>query len=321
METRLDNGPLGVEPVVDGVWLRPATGNPAEPRWGHPDGLQVGLHPLPGPRGLLRVFTPYLGHDRLRLLNFIAVEPIPVGHTHRGLSELEHSALDDARGKRFWSADTAGDGEPRDPRAPARGVVDLVDGVERLSVWIGVERFENGAAVDVRMRFRADRPHEVEVMASRRADSAELAACILTATMGNYARLRRLRLRDRVVEPRELWPDFDGEHFADHASFPLVELVRDGEAAVVEAVPDEDDPAAAVYAPDVKTHWRYEGARAVQGWRVERPHPDLRALVNARRVYWASEAPIPGGDSYENVEVVEPFREGAPATFFVEPLT
>jgi hypothetical protein len=319
MDPRPANGPLGDEPVEEDGWLRPAPTTPAEPRWGHPGGIQVGLHPLSGPRGLLRVFTPYLGHHRSRLLNFIAVEPIAAGETHRGFSELEHSALDDAPGKRFWSADAPGDGTPRDPREAARGVVEQVEGVETLTVWIGVESFENGAEVDIRLRFRADRPHEVELTASRRAGSAELSACVLTATMGNYARLRRLQLRDRVVGPGELWPDFDGTHFAEHAAFPLAELARDGEAVVVTATTDELNPSSAVYAPEVKPHWHYEGTRAVQGWRVERPHPELRVLVNARRVYWASEAPIPGGDSFENFEVVEPFREGAAVTFFVEP--
>lgn len=320
MHPRLEDGPFGTEPEEQGAWLRPVSTPPAEPRWGHPSGMQVGLHPLPGPRGLLRVYTPYLGHDRLRLLNFIAVEPIPAGDTRRGLSELEHSALDDAPGKRFWSADDPQDPTPRDPAAPARGVVETLDGIERLTVWIGVEVFENGAAIDVRVRFRADRPHEVELSATRRPGSAALEACILTATMGNYARLRRLHLRDRVVGPSDLWPAFDGTHFAEHASFPLDALARDGDAAIVTATPDEDDPASASYAHDVKPHWRYEGVRAVQGWRVERPHSDLRVLVNARRVYWASEAPIPGGDSFENFEIVEPFHDGATSTFTVEPL-
>ena len=125
-------------PVVEGGWLRPAPGAGAEPRWGHPDGLQVGLHPLPGPRGLLRIFAPYLGHPRERLLNFIAIEPIPAGATERGYSELEHSVLDDADGKRFWSVDAldADAGTPRDPLSPARGVVETVDGVGTLTVHV-----------------------------------------------------------------------------------------------------------------------------------------------------------------------------------------
>src|SRR5690606_32184044 len=83
-------------PETDGPFVRPAATHPAEPRWGHAEGLQVGLSPLPGPRGLLRVYTPYLDQPRERMINFVAVEPVPAGETTRGFSELEHSALDDA---------------------------------------------------------------------------------------------------------------------------------------------------------------------------------------------------------------------------------
>ena len=76
-----------------------------ESRWGHADGLQLGLQPEFGPRGLLRIFAPYLGHPAERLVNFIAIEPIVAGQTERGFSELEMSALDGVRGKRFWSTD------------------------------------------------------------------------------------------------------------------------------------------------------------------------------------------------------------------------
>ncbi len=48
-------------------WLRPSTDPASEPRWGHHAGMQIGIPPIPGPRGLLRVFTPYLEHHRERL--------------------------------------------------------------------------------------------------------------------------------------------------------------------------------------------------------------------------------------------------------------
>ena len=170
---------------------------PRESRWGHPDGLQVGLHPLPGPRGLLRVYTPYLGHPRDRLLNFVAVEPVPAGAAERGYSELERSRLDDANGLRFWSMDDPTDATPRDELAPSRGAVSVVDGVEHLLVHIGVERFANGADVRLTATFRADRPHEVALAAWTHPGSVELDACILSATMGNWSRLRILRLAGR----------------------------------------------------------------------------------------------------------------------------
>ncbi|MDQ0727955.1 hypothetical protein [Microbacterium sp. W4I20] len=300
-------------------WLRPSGAPAAESRWGHVDGIQVGIPPIPGPRGLLRVFTPYLDHPRERLVNFIAVEPIPVGATARGFSELEPSTLDPSeRGKRFWSADASDAAERGATSAPAAGVIETVDGVETLTVWIGVERFDNGADVRVRLRFFADRPHEVELAGFTNAASVPLSHLILTATMGNWARLRRLHLADRVVTPAELWPGFTGTAFTEHGRFPLADLTRDGDAAIVSATGDELDPTAVEYSADTAPHWRFLGRRAVQTWRVDDPHPELEAVVNARWSYWASASPIPGGPAFENFEIVEPFRQGAVFRFSVD---
>jgi hypothetical protein len=309
-------------PEIQGRWLRPSATVPAEPRWGHPDGLQIGLHPLPGPRGLIRIFAPYLGapHDE-RLLNFVAVEPIPAGESERGFSELEWSALDEAPGRRFWSADSLDDTAPAEPLAPARGVVAVADGVERLTVQIISEVFDNGAAVAVEAVFRSDRPHEVSLAAMRLPGSVELDYCILTATMGNYPRLRQVGLAEGIVTPSGLWPGFEGHHFTEHAIFALDRLPRNGSGEVeVTAVPDERDPESAVYAPDVAEHWHYAGRRASQTWTAADPDPSLELLLNARASYWASTAPIPGGPAFENFELRERFRDGRPFRLSVEPL-
>lgn len=308
-------------PEIDGPWVRPSAIAPAEPRWGHAQGIQVGLHPLPGPRGLLRIFAPYLLHPRERLVNFVAVEPIPAGQTERGFSELEPSALDDAPGKRLWSTDYPDDAAPRRDTDAARGRLETVDGVEHLSVVIGVEPFDNGADVWLRLDFREDRPHEFGLSTHRRAGSARLDYCVLTATMGNFARLRRLQLADETITPDDLWPHFEGDRFTEHGRFPLARMRRtpDG-AAEVSATPDEAEPHSAVYAPGTAEHWKYFGRRAVQTWRAPEPSDDLEVLVNGRRAYWASSSPIPGGTSYENFELVEPFREGAQYFFGIEPL-
>lgn len=294
-------------------WVRPDGTPTAEPRWGHRDGLQIGLAPLPGPRGLIRIYAPYLDQPRERLLNFVAVEPIPRGTDRRGFSELERSALDAVPGKRFWSADRPG----ADTHAPARGVVDG----QQLTVYVMVEPFDNGADVYVRVRFDARRPHEVAFAGFANPASVPLDRLVLTATMGNWARLRQLHLRDRVVEPSGLWPDHSGDGFTAHARFGLDELARDPDgAAVVTATPDEADPTAAAYAPGTAEHWHYVGRRARQGWRVADPAPGLEAWVNGRYTYWASTAPIPGGVAYENVELVQPFAPGQEYVFTVEPL-
>ena len=309
------------EAAADGRWLRPApTAGPREPRWGHPDGIQLGLHPLSGPRGLLRLYTPYLGQPRDRLLNFIAVEPVPAGGTERGFSELERSRLDDAPGLRIWSTDDPDDTRPQDPRQPSRGVVAVEDGVETLTVELLAEPFANGADVRVRAVFRADHPHEISLAAFRQRGSAELEACILTATMGNWARLRTLRLGTEQVTAGALWPEYTDVHFAEHARFGVNRLARDGDAVTVSAVPDETEPHLAEHAPDTKEHWRYVGVPAVQTWRADDPDPALVAQVNGRYTYWMSAAPIPGGIAFENFEIVEPFRQGRVLTYSAEPL-
>lgn len=310
----------GDRPVAGAGWVRPGTRAPAEPRWGHEHGLQIGLAPLPGPRGLIRVFAPYLGHAPERVVNFVAIEPVPSGATERGFSELEWSDLDDERGKRFWSLDDPSASAPGDPSALAGGVLDEVGGVGRLTVYIGSERFANGADVYVRARFLASRPYEVALAAFRRQTSVPLDRLILTATMGNYARLRHLGLADGVVAAGQLWPDFGGDGFTAHARFGLAELCRVDGAAVVTAAPDEPVPEAATYADGTRAHWRYTGRRAVQGWRCDDPRPGLEVLVNGRACYWASTSPIPGGVAFENVELGEPFRQGQEYVFSVVPL-
>ena len=152
---------LLVPPVEDGSFLRPAAVASAEPTWGIKGGIAVGIWPNPGPRGLIRVYTPYLGQPRLKSMNFIAVEPV-VGQA-RGLSELEKSQLDGGvPGKAMWSTDEReGNLRPREPAGPARGQIDVEDGHKVLSVFIHVEPFENGARPVVEIRLREDRPREV----------------------------------------------------------------------------------------------------------------------------------------------------------------
>lgn len=311
-------------PVAEGRWVRPAaatTTQPARPIWGHADGLRVELaHADRGPRGLLRIYAPYLQPATDRVINFIAVEPIVQGETHRGLSELESSTLDGVRGKRFWSVDDPTDRAPRPPDRPARGTIETIDGVEHLRVFVQVEPFDNGARVYLRMTFRADRPREVALAAYAHDDSKPLKHCILSATMGNYARLRNLHLADGLVSSLALWPDYRGDGFAPHAKFPLAKMARTPEGhAIAWATPNEPDPASATYAPGTRRHWRYSGIVATQSWRVESPDPALQLFVNGRYTYWSSRSAIPGGISFENFELVSPFRPGETFHFSVEP--
>jgi hypothetical protein len=306
--------------AADGKWVRGSWHDKPTPIWGHAEGLQIGHAPPGGPRGLLRVYAPYLDQPERHVLNFIAVEPIPRGSDQRGLSELELSTLDGVRGKRFWSANTPDDATPPESAAPAKGFVENKDGTEQLCVYIFVEPFDNGAHVYLKLTFWEDRPHEVGIAAFAHEDSVPLDYCIVTATMGNYARLRRLHLAERIAVAGELWPGYQGQGFADHAKFPLAELKRDAAGrAFVSAETDEADLAAATYTFGTNGHWKYQGKQATQSWISEQPDPRLEVWVNGRYVYWASLSLIPGGIAFENFEMVSPFRQGEEFIFSVEP--
>ncbi len=305
-------------PEVNGRWVQPAQGQPARAVWGHAEGLRVGLPPLPGPRGLLRIYAPYLGHREERVINFIAVEPIPRGKAKRGFSELEKSDLDGVNGKRLWSADSPVDASPRAVDQPARGLVHLEGEVETLTVFVFVEPYDNGAHVYLRLRFRSDRPYEVGLSAFAWDDSTDLSHCVLTATMGNYARLRTLCLKSRTTSSLALWPGYTETAFTPHARFPLNEMIRTREGhALFIAAPNEANPLDVQYAPETPYWWKYEGKVATQYWRCENPAPQLVAQVNGRYTYWLHDCPIPGGVALENFELMEPFRSGAEYGFGV----
>jgi hypothetical protein len=306
-------------PVVKGPWLVPAPGKASEPVWGVKGGIAVGLWPTDGPRGLLRVYTPYLGQSRLRMINFIAVEPV-VGKA-RGLSELEPSALDKVPGKAMWTGNVLERGpKPRHPWEPASGKVVRAGGRVALTVFVFVEPFRNGARPVVQLTFRRDRPREVGLRVFAARGSARMKACVLTATMGNYARLRHLWLKGQVVDARKAWPAFraDSWGFAPPRRWPADRLLVVGKEVLVAATPDEANPARATYAKQVPPWWRYEGKPATQYWRAP-PQKGLVARVNGRRTYWASKAVIPGGTSFENFELEAPFRAGQEFFFGVTP--
>jgi len=294
-------------------WLRAGV-TAKTPLWGFRDGIQVGLWPADiegrdqgGPRGLFRIGYPIKDDGRTPgLVNFVAVEPIVQGH--RGFSELEPSGQDDKPGKWFWSGPATQPKEGLDP-----GVLEEKDAVERLSVTIHIEPFRNGARPIVDLTFRSDRPGEVAFTLHAAPESAPMETCVLTATMGNYMRLRRLHLRDHMVQPKDLWPDYTGVGFTADAYFASHLLPRTEVGDLLAcATTEETDPHAVP--PDPRAPWwQYRGNFPLtQYWRkpLGTWKEALRLRVNGRRVYWAGEVPIPGGMAYENFDLVEPFAEG-----------
>jgi hypothetical protein len=287
-------------------WVRPAGITGEKPAWGHRNGIRVGLrHEFP--HGLLTIYCPPVSGGEWTTFNYLAVEPVVGGV--RGQSEMEASALDRRGGKRFWSARTP-DFTPR-PTVPASsGTVFDLGTTEVLCVFIMIEPFENGAIPYLRLTFRSDSPFEVQIETFAAPRSARMESCVVTATMGNFARLRRLRLREGFATSHDLWPGFTGTDFAQSKDFPLDGLYRDAAGGVIFAAgPDEPDPAAV----RMEGHWwDFRGRPATQYWRVDPDAvvPGLLGRVNARATYWGSDYPIPGGVSFENMELQMPFRHG-----------
>jgi len=193
-----------------------------------------------------------------------------------------------------------------------------------LTVRLNVERFASGAHVYLLASVRTDRPDELELRSFAEADSAELAACVLTATMGNLERLRELHLSTGVARAQDLYPSLEGDGFGPHRSYGLDALCRgvDG-GPVVAATTDEEEPSLVHPAPELPWLWHYPGRKLTQYWRkAPGEHDDsLRAQVNARCMYWASRLPIPGGVAFENFELVERFVPGRASVFGLTPRT
>jgi hypothetical protein len=307
--------------VEDPQWLQPTKPGDAL-LWGRKDGIIFGLPSeggLPGPRGLIRVglISPQTGLPEL--LNFIAIEPVITGRGSRGdrmaFSELEPSEKDPGlQGKRLWVGSEPG----QFPVAPVKS--DNARAGEILSVRIEVERFHaNGAHVYLIASIDSNYPQELRIAAFRYEDSPPIEELTLTATMGNYERLRWLWLKNRIVDSRIVYGSYRGEDFAEHRNYPLRDMLRtaDGDAIIFctsnEAAPQSNYGFAA---PD---HWRYRLGRLTQYWKVPATviEPNLRVRVNGRRVYWASHAALAGGIAFENFEVRQRYKAGQEFIFGV----
>jgi hypothetical protein len=220
-------------------------------------------------------------------------------------SELEMSQLDPGeRGKRMWVN--------ADPGGTLETVHAGANTIERLSVRIDVERFAaNGAHVYLILSIDSDHPGDIRIRTYAESDSPPLQELTVTATMGNYERLRLLWLKDRVVNSHSLFSDYTGDAFAEKDNYLLTEMIRSSDAdAIVFCTSDEPSPQ--LSPGNDSAHWPYTLPKITQYWRVPGydVQPDLRVRVNARRVYWASHAPVLGGIAFENFEVRQRYVAG-----------
>lgn len=286
------------------------------------DGLKISLWPGGGPRGLIRICAPKVfPADPFPLVNFIAIEPIVKGQ--RGYSELEKGS-DGRPGKRMWLSDclrSGRSGKESDPSGIPGRVKSGLGTVETLSIVVNVEPFASGAHPQVQVLFRADRPDELGFRVYAAPDSAPMDACVLTATMGNYSRQRLLFLKDEIVDSRKMWPSFKGDGFTEPEDYPLTRLHRARDGTVTAFItPSEKSLKGAATPPG---GWTFDGKAPTQYWRKYREKADsaLRVRVNGRAQFYKSGVDIPGGVSFENFELIEPFRDGQESWFGVSLLS
>lgn len=314
---------------AEGPWIRAGI-DTEKPIWGLREGIMVGIWPaaiegdsVGGPRGLIRVGYP-LGEPRIhRLVNFIAVEPDMNDGHWRGLSELEPSALDGVPGKRFTAEMPPGSASPVATPGLPPGEIDHPDDnpeAERLRVLIRVEPFDNGAHAYLVLSLRTDRPDELTLETYQEPDSVPIHELVLTATMGNHARLRQAHLGGGgILDARQVWPDYQGDGFAPMCSVPLARLARTSDGGVIVPMACDEAEPARNWPYDAWIHWRWPWEKTTQYWRkpAGTVGEDLLFRANGRVVYWAGQLPIPGGIAYENAELGQTFRSGDPFVFGV----
>jgi len=303
---------------TDSQWIRPL--KPGDPLlWGRKDGIIFGLPStggLPGPRGLIRVGVISAKTGKPELLNFIAIEPVVLGPGSRfsrmAFSELEPSRMDPgSRGKRLW-VDPGTSASNDSVRGDLRTLPNREGSIERLSVQIDVEQFTaNNAHVYLIASMDSDHPDELRLAVYQYSDSPALEELTVTATMGNYERLRLLWLKDRVVNSHELYGYYTADAFTEHENYPLDEMLRTSDGDAI-ALCTSDEPIPSDVPVTGEEHWRYRLPKLTQYWRVPAHdiEPDLRIRVNGRRVYWASHDPLPGGAAFENFEVRQRYQPG-----------
>ncbi|MBC9795723.1 hypothetical protein [Sinomicrobium weinanense] len=323
----------GQDPTPAVEWIRPHEAKD-KAIWGVRSGIVIGLWPSPiedrgsggygGPRGLFRVGYEFKG--KIYHINYIAIEPVVDGKIE--FSEISPSRVDGKWGKLMWATEGPDPGKFF-PFARTPGTVTRPDkdkpGVEELSFFVHMEQFLNGSHPYIKVSIRSDRPEEICFEVFARDNSSPMERCALTATMGNYARLRRLHLKDTVIDSRKLYQGFKGIDFIEKEPYSYKVLPRDNNGNFI-AVMETDEtfselsswPQESRYLS--RWNWRYRPFfKVVQYWRKESDRFDrsLRVRVNGRAAYWAGASrdknnyvEIPGGPAFENFELREKYYSG-----------
>jgi hypothetical protein len=326
---------LAQQPAFASDWIRP-NDERSPPVWGIHNGIVVGLWPASvekgyagdltgGPRGLLRIGYDYKG--TMYLINYIAIEPL-VGDDME-FSEVSPSVVDGKWGKLFWAADDTTGGS-FSPYASSRGTITHPDKlhpeVEELTLYVFMEKFLDGANPYLRLSIRSDRPGELGIEIFDHGRSAVMQRCALTATMGNYSRLRLLYLQNSVIDARKLFAGYHDIEFIEKDPYPASQMLRNKNGDFLAVAAPNETLAELASWPQQPAYlsrwgWRYRPFYTLtQYWRVESAGADSASLqirVNGRARYWSGESPnrndyieIPNGPAFENFELRENYHRG-----------
>jgi hypothetical protein len=314
----------------NGNWIRPAHAK-SEAMWGISNGIVFSIWPTGvegdrentgGPRGLIRV--GYENKGTVYLINFLAIEPVVSGKIE--YSEISPSLIDNQWGKLMWSGESETD-TAYFGGAKTRGAILHPDSrhpeVEELSVYIFMERFKNGAHPYLRLFIRSDNPEELGIEVFNHSGSAPMQRCAVTATMGNYSRLRKLHLKDKVVNSTELYKGYDEIGFTEKETYTLSQLWKASNGDVLAVAESDEDFNSLNSWPKEKNYldragWRYRpNLKLSQYWRKGASEYDFSLMlrVNGRAKYWSGGSrnkqdyiDIPGGPSFENFELRERYH-------------
>ncbi len=315
-------------------WIRPQNGrSPAV--WGIRNGIVIGLCPTPvgsflqetrgGPRGLLRIGYNFDG--KTYLINYIAIEPVVDGE--KEYSEISPSRVDGNIGKFIWASARKKPGKYY-PSAITRGKITHPDPenhkVEQLSFYLFMEKFMNGAHPYLKVTIRSDKPNEIGLQIFNQKDSAPMQQCPLTATMGNYSRIRLLYLKNKIVDSRKLYKDFDGIHFVEKKSYPANKLIKTAKGYYIALATTNGSFSQLASWPQDSSYlanqwWRYRPPfKVTQYWKTKATagsDSTLHVRVNGRAKYYqgGSDDPhdyidVPGGVAFENFEMREKYHPG-----------
>jgi hypothetical protein len=317
-------------------WIRPQSITDA-PFWGIKNGITVSLWPAAaesarsdgGPRGLLRIGYNYMGTNFL--INFIAIEPVVDDDME--FSEVSPSAVDGKWGKFIWAADSITNNHYTG-NANTRGTITHPDalhpGVEELSFYLFMEQFKNDAHPYIKISIRSDAPGELCMQVFNEENSAGMQRCALTATMGNYSRLRLLYLKNNVVDAGKLFAGYNDIDFIEKQPYSYNELLRTRDGDYIALIESNEDFAQLADWPQqppyfLRNGWRYRPFyKLTQYWRKPLQNADssLTVRVNGRVKYWGGESnnaadyiDIPGGAAFENFELRDNYHAGEKFVF------